>query len=65
MDIREARPEDNEALQALQLRCPQGQKLIVSAVNTPDFFAIEGNTPAIRWHDTAALNDIESLSYPE
>jgi GNAT superfamily N-acetyltransferase len=39
MDIREARPEDNDKLKALQLKCPQGKKLIVSAVNTPDFFA--------------------------
>lgn len=39
MDIREARPDDNEQLMALQLRCPQGMKLTVSNVNTPDFFA--------------------------
>ena len=36
---REARPDDNEELKALQLKCPQGEKLILSAVNTPDFFA--------------------------
>jgi len=39
MDIHEAKPDDNAALQALQAKCPQGRKLIVSAVNTPDFFA--------------------------
>ena len=39
MDIREARPDDNDELKALQLKCPQGKKLIVSVVNTPDFFA--------------------------
>jgi GNAT superfamily N-acetyltransferase len=39
MEIREARPDDNDALKVLQLKCPTGKKLIVSAVNTPDFFA--------------------------
>lgn len=39
MDIREAIPEDNIELQQLQERCPQGASLIVSVVNTPDFFA--------------------------
>jgi GNAT superfamily N-acetyltransferase len=39
MEIREARPEDNDELIALQMACPQGKKLIVSIVNTPDFFA--------------------------
>jgi GNAT superfamily N-acetyltransferase len=39
MEIREAMPDDNEALMALQSRCPQGKRLIISVVNTPDFFA--------------------------
>lgn len=39
MYIREAAPNDNEELQQLQARCPQGTTLIVSTVNTPDFFA--------------------------
>lgn len=39
MDIREATPEDNAALIDLQSRCPQGTTIIVSTVNTPDFFA--------------------------
>jgi hypothetical protein len=39
MEIREAVPDDNDALQELQARCPQGTDLIVSIVNTPDFFA--------------------------
>lgn len=39
MDIREARADDNLELQELQARCPQGTTLIVSTVNTPDFFA--------------------------
>lgn len=39
MQIREATENDNEELQHLQARCPQGTKLIVSTVNTPDFFA--------------------------
>jgi N-acetylglutamate synthase-like GNAT family acetyltransferase len=39
MDIREATPEDNSALIDLQSRCPQGTTIIVSTVNTPDFFA--------------------------
>ncbi len=39
MYIREARQNDNEELQQLQARCPQGTALIVSTVNTPDFFA--------------------------
>jgi GNAT superfamily N-acetyltransferase len=39
MHIREALPEDNENLQRLQAQCPQGTSLIVSTVNTPDFFA--------------------------
>lgn len=38
-DIREAGPDDNEELKALQLKCPQGKKVILSVVNTPDFFA--------------------------
>jgi RimJ/RimL family protein N-acetyltransferase len=37
--IREALPGDNQELQALQARCPQGENLVVSSVNTPDFFA--------------------------
>lgn len=39
MHIREATQSDNEELQQLQARCPQGTTLIVSAVNMPDFFA--------------------------
>jgi len=39
MHIREALPEDNNKLQELQAKCPQGTTLIVSTVNTPDFFA--------------------------
>lgn len=39
MYIREAVPEDNYELQHLQGKCPQGTSLIVSNVNTPDFFA--------------------------
>jgi len=39
VNIREALPEDNNELQGLQAKCPQGTTLIVSAVNTPDFFA--------------------------
>ena len=39
MDIREATPGDNNQLLELQSRCPIGTTLIVSAVNTPDFFA--------------------------
>src|SRR5512139_2657353 len=39
MNIREATVEDNQELQELQAKCPQGKTLIVSLVNTPDFFA--------------------------
>lgn len=39
MRILPARPQDNAALQALQEACPQGRGLVVSTVNTPDFFA--------------------------
>jgi len=39
MTIRQARNQDNQALQQLQARCPQGTSLQVSTVNTPDFFA--------------------------
>jgi GNAT superfamily N-acetyltransferase len=39
MYIREAVPEDSYELQQLQAQCPQGTSLIVSTVNTPDFFA--------------------------
>lgn len=39
MYIREATPEDNDELQELQAKCPQGKTLIVSTINTPDFFA--------------------------
>lgn len=39
MQIREATPDDNGELIALQAKCPQGTSLVVSTVNTPDFFA--------------------------
>ena len=39
MYIREATVNDNEELKQLQAQCPQGTSLIVSTVNTPDFFA--------------------------
>ncbi|MHC4459243.1 MAG: GNAT family N-acetyltransferase [Planctomycetota bacterium] len=39
MYIREATSADNEQLQQLQAKCPQGKTIIVSVVNTPDFFA--------------------------
>ncbi|MFN0071974.1 MAG: GNAT family N-acetyltransferase [Chloroflexota bacterium] len=39
MEIRDADQSDNDALQALQSRCPQGSSLVVTTVNTPDFFA--------------------------
>jgi GNAT superfamily N-acetyltransferase len=39
MVIREAKPDDNEALQELQAKCPQGTSVLVSIVNMPDFFA--------------------------
>lgn len=39
MYIREATSNDNQALQNLQAQCPMGASLIVSQVNTPDFFA--------------------------
>ncbi len=39
MNVREAVPEDNDELQELQAKCPQGTTLVVSTVNTPDFFA--------------------------
>lgn len=39
MQIREATPDDNGELIALQAQCPQGTSLVVSTVNAPDFFA--------------------------
>ena len=39
MEVREATSSDNEVLQALQARCPQGTSLTATVVNTPDFFA--------------------------
>ena len=39
MYIREATTKDNENLQNLQAQCPMGASLIVSQINTPDFFA--------------------------
>ncbi len=39
MNIREAVSEDNDELQELQAKCPQGTTLVASTVNTPDFFA--------------------------
>ena len=39
MLIREATLKDNAELIELQAKCPQGTTLIVSTVNTPDFFA--------------------------
>jgi GNAT superfamily N-acetyltransferase len=36
--ILEAMPEDNDKLEELQSKCQQGTNLIVSVVNTPDFF---------------------------
>ncbi|MFH1486295.1 MAG: GNAT family N-acetyltransferase, partial [Chloroflexota bacterium] len=38
MYVREAVPDDNDELQKLQAQCPMGTNLIVSTVNTPDFF---------------------------
>jgi RimJ/RimL family protein N-acetyltransferase len=37
--IREAIADDNAELQNLQAQCPMGTNLVVSSVNTPDFFA--------------------------
>lgn len=39
MYIREATIDDNPQLIALQAQCPQGTTIIVSTINTPDFFA--------------------------
>ncbi|MDA3791889.1 MAG: GNAT family N-acetyltransferase [Desulfobacula sp.] len=39
MEIREAIPEDNNALKELQAKCPQGTDLVATAINTPDFFS--------------------------
>jgi len=39
MYIREATADDNNKLRELQAKCPQGTALIVSTINTPDFFA--------------------------
>ncbi|MBI2953201.1 MAG: GNAT family N-acetyltransferase [Chloroflexi bacterium] len=39
MHVRGATPVDNDGLIDLQARCPQGTDLVVSNVNTPDFFA--------------------------
>jgi predicted N-acetyltransferase YhbS len=39
MEIRPAKESDAAALKVLQAKCPQGTTLVVSAVNTPDFFA--------------------------
>jgi GNAT superfamily N-acetyltransferase len=39
MYIREATKDDNAELIALQAQCPQGKTVIVSLINTPDFFA--------------------------
>jgi GNAT superfamily N-acetyltransferase len=39
MYIREATIDDNAELIALQAQCPQGTTVIVSLINTPDFFA--------------------------
>jgi hypothetical protein len=39
MHIREATSADNEQLQHLQAKCTQGKTIIVTVVNTPDFFA--------------------------
>lgn len=39
MEIREAVPQESEALQLLQAKAPQGKSLVVSTVNIPDFFS--------------------------
>jgi hypothetical protein len=39
MKLRKARPDDSSELLAQQEQCPQGENLIISVVNTPDFFA--------------------------
>jgi len=39
MYIRKATPDDNAELIELQTKCSQGTTIIVSTVNTPDFFA--------------------------
>ena len=52
MRILPARLQDNAALQALQEACPQGRGLVVSTVNTPDFFARARSYP--HWRVWAA-----------
>ncbi|HUW83996.1 MAG TPA: GNAT family N-acetyltransferase [Phycisphaerae bacterium] len=52
MDTREASPDDNQPLQELQARCPQGTTLVVSLVNTPDFFARVKAYPTYRVYVT-------------
>ena len=39
MHIREAKVEDNKELQLIQSQCPMGSNLVVSTINSPDFFA--------------------------
>jgi GNAT superfamily N-acetyltransferase len=39
LEIREAKPEDENELRTLQKSCPQGTTLVVSTVNIPDFFS--------------------------
>ena len=46
MLVREATAADNQALIALQARCPQGTTLVFSTTNTPDFFARARAYPA-------------------
>lgn len=39
MEIREAVSQESEALQRLQEQAPQGESLVISTVNIPDFFS--------------------------
>ena len=47
MYIREATSDDDQELQALQARCPMGTTIVVSTVNSPDFFS---RAKAYEWY---------------
>lgn len=58
MHIRKAMPDDNERLQQIMARCPQGTSLVLTLLNSPDFFA---RAKAYETHEVFVAQDGDML----
>lgn len=58
MHIRKATPDDNEPLQQVMARCPQGTSLVLTLLNSPDFFA---RAKAYETHEVFVAQDGDTL----